>query len=285
MKALLFGAGGQLGRAVLSAASIRGLDIQPVPRSVDVADVAAVDEVVRAESPQWVLNAAAMTDVDGAHRDPRRAVDVNGVGPGNIARSSIGVGARVVQISTEAVFDGERTAAYREDDTTNPVSVYGAAKRLGESLTLTYSPESYVLRTSWLYSGEPGANFPTRMLEQFADPDRAIAVVTDIIGNPTPTSVLADAMVALIQAPPEPGTYHVCCTGAASKHDWAVEIARSAGYDASRIREVTSSDYPTVALRPKHVDLDCTKFVATGLCDLPTWQDAWAQVLAGLSRR
>ena len=118
-------------------------------------------------------------------------------------------------------------------------------------------------------------NFPTRLLEQLDDPARAISVVTDVVGNPTTTRVLTESILAVMQSPPEPGIYHACCRGAASKYEWAVAIAESAGHDASRIQQVTSDQYPTVALRPKHVDLDCTKFLNTKLYELPTWQQAW----------
>ncbi len=277
MKAVLFGAQGQLGTAIVPAAREREVELVSADRSIDVADAGAVQALIEAVRPDWVINCAAMTDVDGAHADPQRAFAVNALGPGNMARAAESVGARVVQISTEAVFDGERTAPYREGDACRPVSVYGAAKLAGESLVAIYSPESLVLRTSWLYSGGSGMNFPTRLLQQLDDPDRSISVVTDVVGNPTPTSVLADAVMALVSEPPAAGTYHVCCLEPASKHEWAVEIAESAGYDAGRITAVTSDNYPTVALRPKHVDLSCAKFQSTGLLDLPTWREAWLQ--------
>ena len=275
MKAVLFGAQGQLGTAIVPSARDREVELVSADRSIDVADAGAVQAIIEAVRPDWVINCAAMTDVDGAHADPQRAFAVNALGPGNLARAAASVGARVVQISTEAVFDGERTTPYREDDACRPVSVYGAAKLAGESLVAIYSPESFVLRTSWLYSGGSGMNFPTRLLQQLDDPDRSISVVTDVVGNPTPTSVLADAVMALVSSPPVAGTYHVCCLEPASKHEWAEEIARSAGHDPARIRRVTSADYPTVALRPKRVDLDCSSFLATGLVALPTWREAW----------
>ena len=210
MKAVLFGARGQLGTAIVQAGPEGQVELVSADRSIDVADAGAVQAIIEAVRPEWVINCAAMTDVDGAHADPERAFAVNALGPANMARSAESVGARLVQISTEAVFDGERTAPYREGDACRPVSVYGAAKLAGESLVAIYSPESFVLRTSWLYSGGSGMNFPTRLLQQLEDPDRSISVVTDVVGNPTPTSVLADAVMALVSSPPAAGTYHVC---------------------------------------------------------------------------
>ena len=276
---LIFGASGQLGTALRACEDAVSYEVISSPRAVDVSDAAAVSALIEEVRPAWIINAAAMTNVDGAHLNPQAAFGVNALGPGYMAEAAARVGARVVHVSTEAVFDGERVIAYAESDMCAPVSTYGAAKLAGEHLVRIYCPDAYVLRTSWLYAGVPGANFPTRLLEQLADPDRSISVVTDVVGNPTPASVLARAIWALVGAPPPPGTYHVCCTGAASKYDWAVEIARSSGFDAGRIARVTSDAYPTVAMRPKHVDLDVSRFLATGLMPLPTWQEAWESEL------
>jgi len=274
-KTLLFGATGQLGRALLGHQHSSGLDIQPVARHIDLEDAGGLAAVIAHERPDWVINCAAMTNVDGAHENPQLAMTVNSIGPAIIARAVAAVGARMIQISTEAVFDGESTEPYSERDACSPVSVYGASKLAGEMMVRVYAPDSFVLRTSWLYSGGTGVNFPTRILEQLAAHDESISVVTDVIGNPTPTGVLAGAVVAIISRPPAAGTYHVCCREPASKYEWAVEIAEGAGYDGGRIVPVTSEAYPTVALRPKHVDLSCEKFLAAGVYELPSWLDAY----------
>ncbi len=279
---LVFGASGQLGSAVLATAPSTALE---APRTVDVADSQDVLECVRKAVPDWVVNCAAMTDVDGAHQDPQRAFAVNALGPGNLARAAEDVGARVIQISTEAVFSGAAVVAYTEEDVCQPVSVYGSSKLSGESLVSIYCPGSYVLRTSWLYSDQRGTNFPTRVLNQLEDPGKKLSVVTDIVGNPTPTSLLADAISAILRSPPDPGVYHVCAGGPASKFDWAVEIAIWAGFDPGRISPVSSDAYPTVARRPKYVDLDCSKFQSTSLLELPTWRDAWLSEISAWDRR
>jgi dTDP-4-dehydrorhamnose reductase len=274
-KTLLFGATGQLGRALLGHQHSSGLDIQPVARHIDLEDAGGLAAVIAHERPDWVINCAAMTNVDGAHENPQLAMTVNSIGPAIIARAVAAVGARMIQISTEAVFDGESTEPYSERDACSPVSVYGASKLAGEMLVRVYAPDSFVLRTSWLYSDGPGVNFPSRILEQLAANDGPVSVVTDVIGNPTPTGVLAGAILEIIARPPAAGTYHVCCREPASKYEWAVEIAEGAGYDRGRIVPVTSNTYPTVALRPKHVDLNCAKFLASGIYDLPSWLDAY----------
>ena len=272
---VVFGASGQLGTGLIPVLRAAGLDVAAAARSVDLQDARALAAAVAQAKPRWVVNAAAMTDVDGAHADPARAFAINALGAGEIARAANAIGARTVHVSTEAVFDGEQQVPYTEADPCRPVSVYGASKRAGESLVSIYDPQAYVLRTSWLYGQQQGANFPTRLLANLARGSSEVPVVTDVVGNPTPVAVLADAIRAVIESPCDPGLYHVCCTGAASKFDWAIAIAEHAGLDPRRIIPVTADAFPTPAARPKHVDLSVRQFAATGLLELPSWRAAW----------
>lgn len=274
---VLFGSHGQLGSEFLARASGGPWDVVPSPRELRLEDSEAVGAFVRQCEPQWVLNAAAMTDVDAAHLDPARALRVNALGPGSLSQVSNEIGANLIHISSEAVYSGERTEPYTEDDACHPVSVYGTSKLTGDELVMIMNPKSFVIRTSWLYSSQRGSNFPTRILNQLRNTSRQIQVVTDIYGNPTPTTLLADAIFAIMVSPPEFGTYHICAREAASKYDWAAEIAEHAGFGQDRIQPVLSNDYETTARRPKHVDLDCSKFVATGLMQLPTWKESWSE--------
>ena len=285
LRVALFGGHGQLGSEFLAQFSGGRWDVVPAPRDLRLEDDEAVGAFVRQCEPRWVLNAAAMTDVDAAHLDPDRALRVNGLAPGVLASAAKEVRARVIHISSEAVYDGLSEVPYTEGDACHPVSVYGVSKLAGDLLTLTYSPDSFVLRTSWLYSGQRGSNFPTRILNQLEDPGKNLSVVTDIVGNPTPTALVVKAISAILRGPPDPGLYHVCAREPASKFDWAVEIATQAGFDPGRITPVSSDAYPTVARRPKYVDLDCSKFAATGLLELPTWRDAWLSEISTWSRR
>lgn len=275
MKAVLFGATGQLGLAMRAVTGSK-IDVVPVPRSVDLRAAPDVEAFIESARPDWVVNAAAMTDVDGAHLHPDEAFRVNSLGPAAIARACAKVGSRMIQVSTEAVFDGEYEGRYREVDACRPVSVYGAAKLAGEHLVRVYCPEAVVVRTSWLYSTGEGANFPTRLLAQLRGSSAPVKVVTDVIGNPTPAPFLALSLAQVMMEGLTAGTYHVCCTGAASKHEWARQIALSAGFDPGRIVATTSDQYVTIAARPRHVDLDTEKFERAGLIALPRWQDAWA---------
>ena len=282
---LIFGASGQLGTQILASSLGKDESLIVAPRALRLVESDAVVSYVKKHRPEWVVNAGAMTDVDAAHLDPERALQVNGLAPGVLAGAAQEVGARVIHISSEAVYDGSTQLPYTEADACRPVSVYGVSKLTGDLLTLAYSPESYVLRTSWLYSGQRGSNFPTRSLDQLEEPGKELSVVTDIVGNPTPASLVVDAIHAILRSPPDPGLYHVCARGPASKFDWAVEIAAQAGFDPSRINPVSSEAYPTVARRPKFVDLDCSKFRATELLALPTWRDAWLSEISTWKRR
>ena len=280
-KIVLFGASGQLGRDLLESSLLRPEDIVSAPREMRLETESSIENFVKRERPRWVVNAAAMTDVDAAHLDPHRALQVNGLAPAILARAADEVGARVIHISSEAVFSGSSRVPYAEMDPCHPVSIYGVTKLTGDLLTLTYSPDSFILRTSWLYSGKAGNNFPTRILSQLADPGKKISVVTDIVGNPTPTSLLIGAVAEIIASPPDPGVYHICAQEPASKFEWAVEIAAAHEHDPSRIEGVTSGEYVTTAKRPKYVDLDCSKFQATGLLELPNWRHAWVDSCVG----
>ncbi len=281
---LIFGASGQLGSQILVSSLGKDESLIVAPRDLRFVESDDVVSYVKKCGPEWIVNAGAMTDVDAAHLDPDRALQVNGLAPGVLAGAAQEVGARVIHISSEAVYEGSTEVPYTEADACRPVSVYGVSKLTGDLLTLTYSPESYVLRTSWLYSGQRGSNFPTRILNQLEDPGKELSVVTDIVGNPTPTSLVVDAIHAILRSPPEPGLYHVCARGPASKFDWAVEIATQTGFDPGRITPVRSDDYSTVARRPKFVDLDCSKFQATGLLELPMWRDAWLSEISTWNR-
>ena len=240
LRVVLFGAHGQLGSEFLGQTSGGQWEVVGAPQGLRLEDSEAIGAFVRQCEPQWILNAAAMTNVDAAHLDPDQAIQVNGLAPGVLAGAAQEVGARVIHISSEAVYGGSTQVPYKEVDTCRPVSVYGVSKLTGDLLTLTYSPESYVFRTSWLYSGQRGSNFPTRILNQLEDPEKKLSVVTDVVGNPTPTSLVVDAIRAVLHSPPDPGLYHVCARGPASKFDWAVEIATQTGFDPGRINPVSS---------------------------------------------
>jgi dTDP-4-dehydrorhamnose reductase len=199
---LLAGAGGQLGRDLQPA--LRGAQLHPYDhRQLDIADVADVDAAVDRVHPDWIINAAAFNDVDGAESAPDQAFAVNAAGAGNLAAAATRVGASILHISTDYVFDGSKGAPYTEDDRPNPLSVYARTKYEGEQRVLASGARSVVIRTAWLY-GWQGKNFVKAILAA-AEKGGPLRVVADQVGSPTATRDLAEAIAGLVLGPhPDP---------------------------------------------------------------------------------
>lgn len=294
MRVLVLGSAGQLGKGFMNllgdlqnlravSSDLLGFrDVLAVPRSVDITDKAALQKVVNDYRPEWIVNAAAYTQVDAAEKDVYQAVSTNAGGAANVAFCAKNAGSKLIYFSTESVFDGSSRSPYSESDIRNPLSVYSISKQAGEDLTREICEDSYVLRTSWLYGDSTTANFPSRLLLNLSSTADPVKVVTDLVGNPTPVSLLVEATLALMQAPPEVGTYNVCTSGSATKHEWAKVIAESQGFSADRIVPAKSSDFATPARRSQHVVLSCEKFLSTGLLSLPHWKDYYPARKASL---
>jgi dTDP-4-dehydrorhamnose reductase len=285
MRVLILGGTGQLGKGLVSYLTDGGIFksvetaaheitvVRVVPREIDIIHLGALREAVTDFQPDWIINAAADTQVDAAELAPFRAIATNAGGAANLALCAKNVGARLIYFSTESVFDGRSLAPYSESDVCNPLSVYSTSKRAGEDLSREICESSFVLRTSWLYGDSTTSNFPARLLANLSASEGPVPVVTDLVGNPTPVTLLAKATLALMQSPPEVGTYHVCTAGSATKYEWARAIAQSQGFLQERIVPAKSSDFATAAPRSKHVVLSCEKFLLTGLAALPDWKD------------
>lgn len=219
MRILILGADGQLGRALARRAAAH--DVVAAGRArIDVTADAAV-EAVAAVAADVVVNAAALTDVDGCERAPDEAFRRNAVGAWRAARGAAASGAAIVQVSTDYVFDGHKGAPYVEADPPAPLSVYGASKLAGEHLVRSIAPRHYVVRTAWLY-GLGGRSFVSRMVA-LAGEGRPLAVVDNEFGNPTFCDDLADGILALVETG-RFGTYHLANRGSCSR--W--ELARAA---------------------------------------------------------
>jgi dTDP-4-dehydrorhamnose reductase len=255
MKALVTGVNGQLGKALL-AVRPEGWDCVAMDRNaLDLSDADAIARVVDAEQPDLVLNAAAYTAVDRAESEPDLAYAINAGAPGAFARALANSGKRLVQVSTDFVFDGSSGRGYRPDDARNPQSVYGASKAAGEDAA---GSEAIIVRTSWVYAAG-GGNFVRTMLRLMRERD-SLSVVADQIGTPTWATGLADTLWRLA-AKDQPGFYHHRDAGVASWYDFAVAIAEEAGAIGllSRIPSITpiaTADYPTPAKRPSFSVLD-----------------------------
>ncbi len=306
LKVLLTGAAGQLGQALVASAPA-GLELIATSRSggeglsaLDLADAAACRQLVQELRPHWVLNAGAYTAVDRAESEPELAAAVNAAAPAAFAEALAGSGGRLLQVSTDFVFDGSQGTPYRPDQPLAPLGVYGASKAAGEQAVLASALAeaggAQVLRTSWVY-GPVGRNFCLTMLRLHAEKPE-IGVVADQVGCPTSTPTLAAACWRLIAvarggekaadpAEPLPPLLHWSDAGAASWYDFAVaigELGQELGLleRQARVLPITTADYPTPARRPSYSLLECT--ASHRLLALPPhhWRAALRQVLQQL---
>lgn len=277
MKVLVLGCNGQLGQSLAESvpAGVEsiGLDLP----ELDIADAAELLTSCSDVRPAVIINAAAYTAVDQADSEPELAHKVNVDGPRNIAAAACDVGARLIHISTDFVFDGSATSPYGPDAETNPLSVYGRTKRDGETIVLGAMPGSaVVVRTAWLYS-KTGSNFVKTMLRLMGEKDE-IGVVADQFGTPTWAGSLAAVVWAFAGAPEYSGIFHWTDGGHTSWHEFAVAIqeeALSLGLLDKRIeiRRINSEEYPTAAKRPPYSVLDCSSTCAAFNVNQTPWRE------------
>ncbi len=269
---LVVGANGMLGHDLMQLLSgeIRGVDIG----DIDITSIESVQRVLLTLKPAVIINAAAYTDVDGCETRRDLAMQVNGEGVGNLALTAREIGARLVQISTDYIFDGGKGSPYVEDDPTQPLSVYGESKLAGE-LNVRLAPDYLIVRTQWLY-GVHGNNFVETML-RLAGEKKELAVVDDQVGSPTWTVDLSLAIRALLEKGCC-GTYHVANAGYCSWNEFAKTIFAEAGMEIT-VRPMTTKDLDRPARRPLYSTLDCGKLIRdTGFRPGP-WQDALGKYL------
>lgn len=224
------GAGGQLGRQLVAAFEGAGHEVWGLTRAdYDIAEGSG-SQALEAWEPEVIVNSAAWTDVDGCARQPDRAMRVNGDAPGALARVAASVGALIVQVSTNEVFDGSSDRPYLDDDDPSPINAYGRSKLAGERAVIAAAPRHLVVRTAWLF-GPGGSNFVTKILvaaERARDSGAPLRLVEDEIGNPTWTPDLAHAIVGLVRDG-RTGTVHAAGTPATSRLGWASVALEAAG--------------------------------------------------------
>lgn len=267
----ILGANGQLGRALTRRLLQQEYVVLPLARPEwDVADPGIIGRLVNLR-PAGLVNAAAMTHVDGCEREPDLAYRVNGLGAEHVAAVAAELGVPLVHVSTDYVFDGlDNTSPYAEDAPTNPLSVYGKSKLDGEHRVQAVYPQAQIARTAWLY-GLDGKNFVTRII-QLADERGALSVVTNEVGNPTFCDDLADAIGLLLQQP-IPGIFHLVNEGYASRWEFARVILELAGRGHVPVNPVDS--YPRPAKPPVFAPLANTRAAGLGI-RLRPWQAALA---------
>lgn len=278
MKVIVTGAEGQLGRELLRRAPSDALCVGFGRAELDVTDSAAVRRAVEFHRPELVLNAAAYTAVDQAETDEAKAFAINVQAVRSLAEVTRDAGAHLLQVSTNFVFDGSSSRAYRPDDTRNPLSVYGRSKAEGEDAA---GPGATVVRTSWVY-GSGGRNFVTTMLRLMKE-QGYVRIVSDQVGAPTSVIGLAEIIWRLGQAR-RAGVWHHSDAGVASRYDFAVAIAEEAQARgllaaAPRVEPIDSSEFVTSARRPKFSLLDSTRTRAVLDRTAVHWRTALREML------
>ena len=289
----LIGSAGMLGKELAAMLASRGMKFIATDREVDITDPESIDsfikETAKSGTIDWIVNCAAYTAVDKAEDDIALCAIINAEGPGNIARVASRIGARMIHISTDYVFDGTGKKPYTEEDGTNPIGVYGRTKRDGELAALGACHELYIVRTSWLY-GIHGNNFVKTMIRLMNERDR-VSVVNDQRGSPTWAYDLCDALVSIIsKSTEEPnaipfGIYHFSNRGNITWFDFAGEIYRAGRKTGLITRECavtpcTSDQYPSRVTRPAYSLLDKSKIESALGISIPQWDVSLNRYLA-----
>lgn len=272
MRWLVTGARGMLGQDLVAQLSGRGDEVTAVGRAdLDVTDPVAALSVVAGHDV--VVNCAAWTAVDDAETQEAAAFTVNAVGAANLARAAAAHGARMVQVSTDYVFDGAATEPYEAGSPVLPRSAYGRTKAAGEWAVRAEAPDHLIVRTAWLY-GAGGPCFP-KTIARVARERGGLDVVDDQVGQPTWTVDLADLVVRLVDAGAPAGSYHGTSSGQASWHGFAREIVAAAGLDPQIVRPTTSEAFVRPAPRPAYSVLGHGSLVAAGVEPIGDWAQQW----------
>ncbi|NUT63910.1 dTDP-4-dehydrorhamnose reductase [Pseudomonas corrugata] len=286
LRILIIGKNGQVSRALQSRLADTG---ELIVRGSDQLDLARPDQLrshIGALRPNLIINAAAHTAVDQAESEPELAFAINATAPGILALAANDLGAPLIHYSTDYVFDGRKPAPYTEDDTPNPLSVYGRSKLAGEDAIRQADGQHLILRTSWVYSME-GRNFLLTM-QRLLQEKPHLRVVADQIGAPTWAGTIADSTAKLIEHWQAGrcgtwGTYHLTAQGETSWFGFAQAIGErlvEQHKPCSVLEAIPSSAYPTPAPRPLNSRLDCTRLLREWGVSQPDWRSALQQCLA-----
>lgn len=285
-KLLLVGGNGMLAGIIAATApsnyQITAVDLPEFDMTYKAQVISFVDDM----HPEVIINCAAYTNVDGCETEQELASQVNGVAVGFLAEAAKRVDATLVHISTDYVFDGEKKMPYVEKDKTNPQSVYGSSKLLGEQSILSSGLEKFfIIRTSWLYG--PGGNNFVETILRLAGEREELKIVADQVGSPTYTGDLANAVFNLLGISPSPqspvpspyGLYHFANEGSCSWYDFACAIveegrSRKLPIKTYEIYPIRTDEYPLPAKRPANSVFDKSKYKATTGVDIPAWRDS-----------
>jgi len=285
MRVLVTGSTGQVGSEIVRKIRAGGHDvIAPVRAQMDFLDPDAVARQVDNLRPEWVINCAAWTQVDKAETESEKAFVINRDSPGRLAEAVARHGVRLLHVSTDFVFDGAQTQPYREDDSPNPIGIYGQSKYEGEEAVLAALPGATLLRTAWVY-GVHGHNFVKTIIRVAAE-GKPLRVVDDQVGSPTWARDIAGAITVLVEKEAS-GLFHYTSAGSTSWHGFATAIlaeAAQAGFEleTDTVEPVPTSAWPTPAARPAYSVLDTHKIRELLEAPIPDWRDSLKSMLGEL---
>lgn len=292
---LLLGKNGQLGSDLQPILAAQYETICYGRDTLDLENPDAIRQVVQDIQPNIIVNAAAYTAVDRAESEPERAIAINGTAPTVMAEEAERLGASLLHVSTDYVFDGQKNTPYLEDDLPHPIGTYGQSKLLGEAGVQKSCDRHIILRTAWVYGAGGRGNFVKTILRLGTDREE-LRVVVDQVGSPTWTGDLAGAIVQFIphlnpnaaSQSPAKGIYHFTNSGAVSWYDFAVAIFEEAAFlgfplKLQRIIPISTAEYPTPTDRPAYSVLSGKKLTVLLGCYAPHWRQGLRQMLKQLA--
>jgi len=275
---LLFGGSGILGREVLRILQNDKFEyVAPKSSDLDIRNRNLVGEMVENFKPTWIINCAAWTNVDSAENSYEEACELNEVAVENIATTAKSISCKVIHISTDYVFDGESEIPYEENSLVNPINKYGDSKLKGENALLAMLPESFVVRTSWLY-GVNGRNF-VKTIAGKALRNEPASVVDDQVGSPTSSKDLAAGIVSIIRIQPAPGIYNFSNEGSCSWFKLAQTVYENLGSNPGLVNAIDSQSLNLKAKRPKFSLLNKNKWKVAQLSQVPEWNSSLEAIL------
>ena len=273
-KILVTGSNGQLGSELQDlAAAFPQFELLFFTReSFPINDADRADKIFEELRPQFLVNCAAYTAVDKAESENELASEINGIAVGQLAFLCKKYDARFIHISTDYVFNGNKTEPWKEDDATDPVNAYGASKLLGEYKAAKNNPESIIIRTSWVYSSH-GKNFVKTMMRLMREKE-SISVVNDQWGSPTYAADLAEAIMKIVASDEWlPGIYHYSNEGVINWYQFACEIKKLTG-SACSVHPIPTEQFPTPAKRPGYSVMDKSKIKQAYSLSLKDWRES-----------
>jgi dTDP-4-dehydrorhamnose reductase len=282
MNVAVIGANGQLGNDVVHAFGVQAHEVRELTHAdIELSSVESVRSNLSSQTPDVVVNTAAMHHVENCERDPQKAFAVNAIGTRNLANVTRDLGATLIHVSTDYVFDGEKGAPYVESDLPLPLNVYGNSKLAGEYFVRTLNPKHFVLRTSALYGKSPcrakgGLNFVDLMLKLARERGRVRVVDSEFV-SPTPTVDVA-RQIALLSQSEAYGLYHATAEGSCSWYEFAHTIFAFAGVEVD-LETASSEEFPAKVSRPRYSVLENLELKKRGLNQLRPWQTGLMEYL------